>query len=327
MQQMNILKPFQQSNNSAVVALAGGVGGAKLAEGLQQRLGSRLTVVGNVADDEEFWGLHVSPDLDTVMYWLSGVNDEARGWGLKDESWRTFSSLEQIGSQPWFRLGDRDLATHLTRTAFLREGKTLTEATKRLAKGWGMKARLLPVTDDYLRTMIETESGKLRFQEYFVKHRWQPAIRAIHFEGVEKASATVQVLGAISQAEAIILCPSNPFVSIEPLLAVKPMREVLQKAKVPLIAVSPIIGGKAIKGPAAKIFSELGQTPSAFAVAQRYQDILDGFLLDEQDAEQADTIADLGLHVAIADTLMIDAASRLRVADAVLELAARVGKG
>lgn len=327
MQQMKMRNLSHEGNDSRVVALAGGVGGAKLAEGLQQRLGSRLTVVGNVADDEEFWGLHVSPDLDTVMYWLSGVNDEVRGWGLKDESWHTFSSLEQIGSEPWFRLGDRDLATHLTRTALLREGKTLTQATKRLAEGWGMKAHLLPVTDDYLRTIIETESGKLRFQEYFVKHRWQPAIRAIHFEGVEQASATTQVLEAISQAEAIILCPSNPFVSIEPLLVVKPMQDILQKTKAPLIAVSPIIGGKAIKGPAAKIFSELGQTPSAFAVAQRYQDILDGFLLDEQDAEQANRIADLGLHVAIANTLMIDAKSRLCVADAVLELAARVGIG
>jgi LPPG:FO 2-phospho-L-lactate transferase len=252
------------------------------------------------------------------------VNDAARGGGLKDESWQTFETLEGIGSKPWFRLGDRDLATHLTRTALLREGKTLTQVTKQLSEGWGMKARLLPVTNNYLRTVVETDIGLLKFQEYFVRERWQPTTSAIHFEGAETAHTTPQVLAALADAEAIILGPSNPFVSIEPLLVVSPMRQLLQEATVPVIAVSPIIGGKAIKGPAAKIFSELGQTPSAFAVAQRYQDILDGFLLDEQDAAQADTIADLGLHVAIADTLMIDAKSRLRVANAVLELAASV---
>ncbi|MGH2542846.1 MAG: 2-phospho-L-lactate transferase CofD family protein, partial [Ardenticatenaceae bacterium] len=181
-----------------VVALAGGVGGAKLAEGLQQLLGARLTVVGNVADDEEFWGLHVSPDLDTVMYWLAGVNDEERGWGVVEESWHCFETLERIGGEPWFRLGDRDLATHLMRTQMLREGQTLTEATARLARGWGMPAHLLPVTDDRLRTVLETEIGRLSFQEYFVKHRWQPAIRAIHFEGATTVRATEEVLEALA---------------------------------------------------------------------------------------------------------------------------------
>ncbi|MGB0387562.1 MAG: 2-phospho-L-lactate transferase [Ardenticatenaceae bacterium] len=312
---------MQDTTWSHVVALAGGVGGAKLAEGLQQRLGSRLTVVGNVADDEEFWGLHVSPDLDTVMYWLAGVNDKERGWGLLNETWHNFDTLQKIGSEPWFRLGDRDLATHLTRSTLLREGKSLTEATARLAKGWGMAARLLPVTDDHLRTVLETDIGTLKFQAYFVKHRWQPVIRAIRFEGAETARATSAVLEAIKHAEAIILCPSNPFVSIEPLLAATPMRQTLTAATSPIVAVSPIVGGKAIKGPAAKIFAELGQTPSALAVAQRYHDILDGFLLDERDAHEADAIAALGLRVATADTLMTDAAGRLRVANAALDLA------
>ena len=316
---------MQNTTWSHVVALAGGVGGAKLAEGLQQRLGSHLTIVGNVADDEEFWGLHVSPDLDTVMYWLAGVNDVKRGWGLLGETWHNFETLEQIGSEPWFRLGDRDLATHLTRSTLLREGKTLTEATARLTRGWGMQAQLLPVTDDYLRTMLETDIGPLKFQEYFVKHRWQPTIKAIHFAGADHARATPAVLDAIHRAQAIILCPSNPFVSIEPLLAATPLRQTLANLSAPIVAVSPIVGGKAIKGPAAKIFAELGQTASALAVAQRYCDFLDGFLLDERDAHEADAIAALGLRVATADTLMIDAAARLRVANAALELAAVLG--
>lgn len=312
---------------NAVVALAGGVGGAKLAEGLQQRLGERLTIVGNVADDEEFWGLHVSPDLDTVMYWLSGVNDEERGWGLKEETWHTFETLERIGSEPWFRLGDRDLATHLTRTTLLHAGQRLTEATTRLTQGWGMRARLLPVTDDHLRTLVETEIGTLRFQEYFVKHRWQPRLRALHFEGEATARATVEVLDALDHAEAILLCPSNPFVSIEPLLRAVPLRERLRQATVPVVAVSPIVAGEAIKGPAAEMFAAFGEEASALAVARRYTDFLDGFLLDERDHEQAPAIAALGLHVATADTLMTDAPSRRRVADATLALAARIAQG
>ncbi len=313
------------TGSQSIVAVAGGVGGAKLAEGLQQRLGSRLTIVGNVGDDEEFWGLHISPDLDTVTYWLAGVNDEARGWGLQEETWHTFETLERIGSDPWFRLGDRDLATHLTRTALLREGKTLTEATERLTRGWGVQARLLPVTDDKLRTFIETDQGRLGFQEYYVKHRWQPAVRAIHFAGADTARATPQVLEAIRQAEAIILCPSNPLISIGPILAVSPLREALRESQAPVVAVSPLVGGQAIKGPAAKIFAELGEEPSALAVARRYADFLDGFLLDEQDAHEAPAIEALGLRVALADTLMHDAPSRLRVADAALGLSAECG--
>ncbi len=312
---------MQEKKWSNVVALAGGVGGAKLAEGLQQRLGSNLTIVGNVADDEVFWGLYVSPDLDTVMYWLAGVNDAERGWGLVNETWNNFETLEKIGSEPWFRLGDRDLATHLTRTTLLREGHTLTETTARLTKGWGMQARLLPVTDDYLRTMLDTDIGRLKFQEYFVKHRCQPIIKAIHFAGAEQAKATSAVLEAIREAQVIILCPSNPFVSIEPLLVVEPICQALADTSAPIVAVSPIVGGKAIKGPAAKMFAELGELPSAFAVAKRYADILDGFLLDERDTQEADAIAALGLQVATADTLMINATVRRQVADAALALA------
>ncbi len=312
--------PVQTTRWRHVVALAGGVGGAKLAEGLQQHLGARLTVVGNVADDEEFWGLHVSPDLDTVMYWLAGVHDEARGWGLLDESWTTWETLQATGAAPWFRLGDRDLATHMARTGMLREGRSLTEATERLARGWGVAARLLPVTDDRLRTMIETDSGVLTFQEYFVRRQWQPAVRAVHFEGAKTARATPAVLDAIGSADAIIICPSNPFVSIEPLLRATPLRDAIQQATAPVIAVSPIVGGLAIKGPAAKIFAELGEAPSAYAVARRYAPFIDAFLLDQKDAREAPAIAALGLRVALADTLMVNATARRRVADATLGL-------
>ncbi len=306
--------------HDAIVALAGGVGGAKLAEGLQQQFGENLTVIGNVADDDQFWGLHVSPDLDTVMYWLAGVNDAERGWGLQNETWHTYETLEQIGSNPWFRLGDRDLATHLTRTHLLQQGYTLTESTARLAKGWGVRARILPVTNDFLRTRLETDIGMLAFQDYFVKHRHQPTVRHIHFEGAEQAHLTSEVTAALATATAIILCPSNPFVSIEPLLAVNPLRTLLRESAVPIVAVSPIVAGEAIKGPAADMFRAFGVTPSATAVAARYADFLDGFVLDIQDADQQSEIESLGLKVAVTDTIMNDSNSRRLVAEVALAL-------
>jgi LPPG:FO 2-phospho-L-lactate transferase len=309
----------------AIVALAGGVGGAKLAEGLQQRVGEQLTVIGNVADDDRFWGLHVSPDLDTVMYWLAGVNDAERGWGLQNETWYTYETLERIGSDPWFRLGDRDLATHLTRTHLLQQGHTLTESTAHLAKGWGVRARILPVTNDFLRTRLETDIGMLAFQDYFVKHRHQPTVRHIHFEGAEQAHLTPEVITALATATAIILCPSNPFVSIEPLLAVNPLRTLLRESAIPIVAVSPIIAGEAIKGPAAAMFRAFGVTPSATAVAARYADFLDGFVLDMQDADQQSEIEALGLKVAVTDTMMNDSDSRRRVADVALALCRDMG--
>lgn len=304
-----------------VVALAGGVGGAKLAEGLQQIVGAALTVVGNVGDDEEFYGLHVSPDLDTVTYWLAGVNDGERGWGLQEESWRTFETLEAIGAAPWFRLGDRDLATHLLRTRLLRQGGTLTEATAAVRQGWKAAATLLPVTNDRMRTVIETDRGPMAFQEYFVRHRWQPTVRAIHFDGADAARVTPEVRAAIEGAETIVLCPSNPFLSIDPILAIPPLRALLQQSTAPVVAVSPIVGGEALKGPAAKLFRERGEVPTPVAVARRYRDLLDGFLLDRRDAAQMPAVEALGLRVAAADTIMSDGPSRRRVAAAVLALA------
>lgn len=306
--------------NHSVVALAGGVGGAKLSEGLQQLRGEQLKVIGNVADDDIFWGLHVSPDLDTVMYWLAGVNDEERGWGLQNETWHNYETLEKIGSHPWFRIGDRDIATHLTRTHLLQQGQTLTTITARLAIGWGVQARILPVTNDFLRTRLDTDIGTLAFQEYFVKHRHQPTVQHIHFAGAEQAHLTSEVEQALSGASAIILCPSNPFVSIEPLLSVHPLRSLLRESTVPVVAVSPIVAGEAIKGPAADMFRAFGVTPSATAVAARYADFLDGFILDEQDADEQSAIEVLGLKVTVTDTLMTSAATRQRVAQVALNL-------
>jgi LPPG:FO 2-phospho-L-lactate transferase len=308
--------------NDSIVALAGGVGGAKLSEGLQQLLGKLLTVIGNVADDDIFWGLHVSPDLDTVTYWLSGVNDEERGWGLQNETWHNYDTLERIGSNPWFRIGDRDLATHLTRNQLLQQGKTLTEATAQISKGWGVRAHILPVTNDLLRTRLETDIGPLAFQEYFVKHRHQPTVLHIHFEGAEQAHLTPEVETALATATAIVLCPSNPFVSIEPLLSVQPLRTLLRESAVPIVAVSPIVAGEAIKGPAAAMFRAFGVTPSATAVAARYSDFLDGFILDVQDAAEQPAIEALGLKVAVTDTLMTNAEGRKRVAQGALDLCA-----
>lgn len=306
--------------NQSIVALAGGVGGAKLSEGLQQLLGESLTVIGNVADDDTFWGLHVSPDLDTVTYWLAGVNDAERGWGLQDETWHNYDTLERIGSNPWFRIGDRDLATHLTRHHLLQQGENLTTVTAQLAKGWGVRARILPVTNEPLRTRLDTNQGSLAFQEYFVKHRHQPTVHAIHFEGAAQARLTPEVEAALTSASAIILCPSNPFVSIEPLLAVEPLRTYLRELSAPIVAVSPIVAGEAIKGPAADMFRAFGVAPSATAVATRYADFLDGFILDSQDAAEQSAIEALGVRVAVTDTLMQNSEGRKRVAQVALAL-------
>lgn len=310
--------------SDSVVALAGGVGGAKLAEGLQQLVGSRLTVIGNVADDTELWGLHVSPDLDTVMYTLAGIANEETGWGIAGDTWQNFEMLERYGAEPWFRLGDRDLATHLLRTGLLRNGATLTEVTVRLAAALGVQARLLPVTDAPLRTIVLTDEGELAFQEYFVRRRWQPRLLGLRFERAEEAHATPAVLAALDAAEIVVLCPSNPFVSIAPLLAVAPLRARLRALKVagiPVAAVSPIVGGQALKGPAAKMFAELGEEPSPLAVARRYTDFLSHFLLDVRDAGQAGAVRALGLTVGVADTIMAGREERRRVAAAVLALA------
>ncbi|MBL8162305.1 MAG: 2-phospho-L-lactate transferase [Anaerolineae bacterium] len=269
-----------------VVVLVGGVGGAKLAYGLAQVLPpEKLTVIVNTGDDFWRYGLRICPDLDTIMYTLSGLVDPVNGWGIAGDTLNALQQLRAYGEDDWFRLGDRDLATHILRTRLLHAGVPFTEVTERLTKSLGISQRILPMTDAPVATMIETmEYGEIEFQEYFVRHRWQPTVKALRLEGIDKAVLTPAVDQALKVADAILIGPSNPWLSIEPILAVSGMRDAIMKRDVPRVAVSPIVGGQAIKGPAAKMMAELGYPVSAASVAAYYGDMLNGFVYDQMDA-------------------------------------------
>ena len=302
-----------------ILALAGGVGGAKLADGLQRIVGENLTIVVNTGDDFELHGLRISPDLDTVMYTLAGIANRGNGWGIEGDTYNNLEMISQYGGEDWFRLGDRDLATHLLRTQMLRGGYTLTQATQNLARALNARANILPMCNEPVATVVNTNAGELAFQEYFVHRRWQPVLKSYRFHGIDKARVTPEITNAIQNAHAIIFCPSNPFVSIEPILSVKGMRELLQKTRVPKIAVSPIVGGEAIKGPAAKMFQELGMEASAFQVAKLLRGTVDRFVLDRVDEAQARSIKDLGMRVWVTDTVMRDEAGRERLAREIVD--------
>jgi len=306
-----------------VTALAGGVGGAKLAWGLAQLLpAERLTVVVNTADDFEHLGLHISPDLDTLLYTLAGVANPETGWGLRDETWSTMDMLARYAAPTWFRLGDRDLATHLLRSKWLREGFPLGWITRELSKLLGVRHTILPMTDARVRTVVHTDAGDLPFQEYFVARRWQPAVRSIHFEGIENAQPTPDVVSALRNAQAIVLCPSNPFVSLDPILALPAVRRIVAASRAPKVAVSPIVGGQALKGPAAKMMRELGLEVSPVGVARHYRDLLTAFVLDRQDEEFKTSIAfELGIRAHVTDTVMRSDPDRVRLAREALEFA------
>lgn len=307
-----------------VVALAGGVGGARLADGLAQVLPPEaLTIVVNTADDFEWYGLHISPDLDTVMYTLARVANPTTGWGLAGESFQALEMLGRYGQEIWFRVGDRDLATHVLRTHWLREGMTLTAVTEALARALGVQVTILPMSDARVATVVETDEGELPFQEYFVRRAWQPVVRRIRFEGIGAARPTFAVMATLRSADAVILCPSNPFVSIGPILALPGVREVLRDAP-RVVAVSPIVGGQALKGPAAKMMAELGQPVSPLSVAQGYGDFLSGFVLDWADQAEAERIAALGIRPLVTDVVMRDRADRARLAREVLEMVERL---
>lgn len=301
-----------------IVALAGGVGGAKLADGLQRVVGAALTVIVNTADDFTLHGVCISPDLDTVMYTLAGIANPDTGWGLAGDTFNNLEMLARYGADTWFKLGDRDLATHLLRTRMLGEGYTPTQVTNYLAQALGVRATILPMSDERVATMLETDEGVLTFQDYFVRRRFQPRVRAIHFDGIETAHATPQVLGALDHADAILFCPSNPFVSIEPILSLPSIREKIQMSKATRVAVSPIVGGEAVKGPAAKMFRELGFAASAFEVARRYRGMIDRFVLDRVDEAQARAISQLGLRVWVTKTVMQNENDRARLAQEIL---------
>lgn len=306
-----------------VLALAGGVGGAKLADGLQRVAGENLSVIVNTGDDFELHGLYIAPDLDTVMYTLAGLANPDTGWGIAGDTFNNLEMISHYGGEDWFKLGDRDLATHLLRTQMLRGGYTLTRTTAQLAQALGVRARILPMSNERVATVVNTNAGELVFQEYFVHRRWQPVIKGVRFAGVENAKPVPEAVETLRAADAIIFCPSNPFVSIDPILAVRGMREVVRAARVPKIAVSPIIGGQALKGPAAKMFRELGMEPSAYQVAGHYRGVIDRFVLDRVDESQARAIKDLGLRVWITDTIMDHTDARERLAREIIEWAAR----
>jgi len=308
-----------------VVELAGGVGGAKLAHGLQAHLGDRLAVVVNSGDDIERHGLLVCPDHDTVMYTLAGIDNREWGWGLAGETFAASEMLARYGEETWFRLGDRDLATHIVRTRRLRDGERLTTISLDLQAALGVRARILPMTDEPVRTMVRTDAGWLEFQDYFVGRRQEPEVREVRFDGIAAARATPEVVAAIDAAEAIVVAPSNPFVSVAPILAVAGVREAIDRARaraVPVVAVSGIVGGRAIKGPADRMIASLGGEPaSALAVARRYVDWVDVFVLDEVDTDLSGPIGDLGLEAVVSDTLMTDDVARARLAGDVLDAA------
>ena len=301
-----------------ITVLIGGVGGAKLASGLTAVVApERLTFIVNTGDDFRHLGLKVCPDLDTLMYTLAGMVNRESGWGLANDSAITLQSLAQnYGVEPWFRLGDKDLATHLLRSQLLRCGWSLTQATGRLASALGVTAALLPMCDDDLPTIVETrDQGRLAFQEYFVKHRWQPVVKSIEYRHSEKATVTPAVSAALAGADIILIAPSNPWLSVAPILAVPGLRELLMRANVPIVAVTPIIAGAAIKGPTAKIMRELGLPVSEAAVAQFYAGIIDGFVNDiRNDPLRAD-----GVRTVRLDTLMTDAAAKVALARNTLE--------
>ena len=305
----------------SVVALAGGVGGAKLALGFSHILGSEeLTVVVNTADDDRFYGLHVSPDLDTVLYTLAGVSNAEMGWGLAGESFRTLERLKEYGVDAWFNLGDLDLATHLYRTKMLEEGKTLSEVCQQLAKSLGVEHKILPVTDSPIKTMVETQDGIMSFQEYFVKNRCEPIVTSIDFNGSSNCTVTPGVRRAVLNMDLLVFCPSNPFVSIAPILSVPGFKEMIESFSGKSIGVSPIVGGEAIKGPAAKMLKELGHDVSPVGVARQYVGLCNTFIIDEKDVDLKQEIESLGMNVFVTQTIMETDQDKKRLAEYILEI-------
>ena len=302
-----------------IVALAGGVGGAKFAHGLSQNLSpDDLTVIVNTGDDFEHYGLYICPDLDTVCYTLAGLANSQTGWGRAHETWNVIENSTRLGGPDWFRLGDQDLGTHLERTRRLGEGQTLSQITNDFCLAWGIRQNILPMSDQPVRTIVETEAEDLSFQEYFVHRRCEPRVTGFRFEGIERATPAPGTREAIEEADAIILCPSNPWVSIDPILRMlSPL-----PGEIRVIAISPIIGGQTVKGPAAKMFHELGIEPSALAVAKHYCDLVSGFVLDMVDRQLEGDIRSLRMRTFVTNTLMNSHDDRKQLAGDVLDFIA-----
>lgn len=309
------------------VALSGGVGGAKLALGLSRILApAQLDIIVNTGDDFEHLGLMICPDLDTLTYTLAGLNNTETGWGRAGETWTFMASLRALGGESWFQLGDGDLAIHVERTRRLAAGEPLSRVTAELTARLGIEFSVIPMSDDPVRTFVETAAGALAFQHYFVRDQCAPEVTGFEFRGAKTATPSPMALGALADPalDAVVICPSNPFISIDPILAVPGLRGAIEDAAAPVIAVSPIVGGKAIKGPTAKMMLELGVTQSAASVARHYDGLIDGFVLDSEDAASGDEIRALGLDVLTTNTVMQSLEDRVSLAANVLEFAAKL---
>ena len=307
-----------------VLAVSGGVGGAKLALGLSRLLEpDELTIVVNTGDDETFHGLHVSPDVDTVVYALAGLTNPETGWGVAGDSFRTLDALGRLGGETWFRLGDLDLAMHLRRTELLAAGRTLTEATRAICDALGVRHPVVPMSDAPVRTVALTEHGEMAFQEYFVRHACEPRITGVRFDGAEDAPPSPAFAEVLASADAIVFCPSNPLVSIEPVLAVQGVRDAIELFAGPRIAVSPIVGGRALKGPAAKMMAELGEEVSNAGIARRYAGLVDTLVIDAGDGAEAQAVEALGIVAHVTPTIMTTDADKTTLAREVLALVKR----
>ncbi len=306
----------------SVLALSGGIGGAKLALGLYRVLPpGKLTAVANTGDDFEHLGLSISPDIDTLLYTLAGIDNPELGWGRRNETWTFMAALEALGGETWFKLGDGDLATHVERTRRLAAEESLSQITDDFRRRLGISARLLPMSDDRVRTRLRTDEDWLDFQDYFVRRRASPVVREIAYAGASEARANPDFLAALADdLELVVICPSNPFLSIDPILSLPGVRDALRACPAPVVAVSPIISGKAVKGPTAKMMAELGLAVGAVAVARHYEDILDVFIAEESDANE---VEDLGIPVRLAQTLMSTIEDREALARVVLAAAGR----
>lgn len=309
-------------NEARIVLLSGGIGGAKLALGMSRLVNNdNLTIIVNTGDDFDHLGMRICPDLDTMLYTLAGIANSELGWGRSDETWTFMRVLQSLGGETWFRLGDGDLALHVERTRRLSAGESLSEVTDDFRRRWNIAARITPMSDQYVATRVIASDGEIGFQEYFVKERCAPIIKCLRFAGIEKAHPSPDAAKALRAPglAAIIIAPSNPYLSIDPILAVPGMTAAMRAANAPIIAVTPLIEGRAVKGPTAKIMTELGAPPSPFSIVKHYAHLIDGFILDERDAAHADS---LGVPVRCTDTLMVTVDDRKRVAQAALDLAA-----
>lgn len=310
-----------------VVALAGGVGGAKLAFGLAKCLDPiNLVVIVNTGDDFEHFGLHISPDLDTVCYTLAGLANPDTGWGLANETWQVLSALEKLSAPIWFQLGDKDLGTHLERTRRLQQGDSLSEITQDFCRKWGVQCKVLPMSNDPVQTFVQTEENEvIPFQEYFVHRKFLPKVRKFEFIGIDKAEPTLGLIEAIETADLIIICPSNPFVSIDPILEVRGVKDALINKVV--IAVSPIVGGKALKGPAAKMFLELGINPNVMCIADHYKQLLTGLVIDTKDTDEVEIRVPSRIIYYETNAIMKDENDRIRLAREVINFGKSILKG